>query len=112
MLGGVTYERVDEEGLHITIKGEPKCLPVDTVVVCAGQVSVTDLEAPLTEAGIPVYKIGGAQLATELDAKRAIDQGSRLAAAIEDASPADVGDYVAPMGTSALLYQRVTKMMG
>ena len=112
MMGGVTYDRVDDAGLHVTVRGEPTLLPVDTVVVCAGQVSVDDLELPLSNAGIPTFKIGGANLATELDAKRAIDQGSRLAAAIETAAPEKVDDYLAPLGTSAKLYRMVTERMG
>ena len=82
MLAGVDYERIDEAGLHITINGEPKTLPVDTIVVCAGQESRRELQEPLTAAGIPVTLIGGADLASELDAKRAIDQGTRVAAAL------------------------------
>jgi 2,4-dienoyl-CoA reductase (NADPH2) len=82
MLAGVDYERIDEAGLHITINGEPKTLPVDTIVVCAGQESRRELQEPLAAAGIPVTLIGGADLASELDAKRAIDQGTRVAAAL------------------------------
>ena len=82
MLAGVDYERIDETGLHIKINGEPKTLPVDTIVVCAGQESRRELQAPLAAAGIPVTLIGGADLASELDAKRAIDQGTRVAAAL------------------------------
>ena len=112
MLGGVTYDRVDDAGLHVTVKEKSILLPVDTVVVCAGQVSVDGLEAPLATAGIPTFKIGGANLAAELDAKRAIDQGSRLAADIESAVPEKVDEYLAPLGTSAKLYQMVTERMG
>jgi 2,4-dienoyl-CoA reductase (NADPH2) len=82
MLAGVDYERIDAAGLHITINGEPKILPVDTIVVCAGQESRRELQEPLAAAGIPVTLIGGADLASELDAKRAIDQGTRVAAAL------------------------------
>ena len=82
MLAGVDYERIDAAGLHITINGEPKTLPVDTIVVCAGQESRRELQEPLAAAGIPVTLIGGADLASELDAKRAIDQGTRVAAAL------------------------------
>ena len=82
LLAGVDYERIDEAGLHITINGEPKTLPVDTIVVCAGQESRRELQEPLAAAGIPVTLIGGADLASELDAKRAIDQGTRVAAAL------------------------------
>ncbi|MBJ6981167.1 NADPH-dependent 2,4-dienoyl-CoA reductase [Luteimonas sp. MC1572] len=82
MLGGITYERIDDDGLHLRIGDEARLLPVDHVVVCAGQESRRDLAAPLREAGCEVHVIGGADVAAELDAKRAIDQGSRLAAAL------------------------------
>ncbi|MFF1610867.1 FAD-dependent oxidoreductase [Amycolatopsis sp. NPDC058278] len=81
-LPGVTYERIDDDGLHITVDGRPRLLDVDTVVVCAGQEPVRDLADELREAGLPVHLIGGADVAAELDAKRAIDQGTRLAAAL------------------------------
>ncbi|MFB9686975.1 FAD-dependent oxidoreductase [Amycolatopsis plumensis] len=81
-LPGVTYERIDDDGLHITVDGEPRVLDVDTVVVCAGQEPVRDLADDLRTAGLPVHLIGGADVAAELDAKRAIDQGTRLAAAL------------------------------
>ncbi|ADJ42134.1 NADPH-dependent 2,4-dienoyl-CoA reductase [Amycolatopsis mediterranei S699] len=81
-LTGVTYERIDDDGLHITVDGEPRLLDVDTVVVCAGQEPVRDLADDLRAAGLPVHLIGGADVAAELDAKRAIDQGTRLAAAL------------------------------
>ena len=82
MIGGVTYERIDASGLHITVDGKPKTLAVDTVVICAGQDPRRDLQAPLEAAGIPFSLIGGAEVAAELDAKRAIDQGTRLAASL------------------------------
>ncbi|HZP65857.1 MAG TPA: NADPH-dependent 2,4-dienoyl-CoA reductase [Rudaea sp.] len=82
MLGGVTYERIDDAGLHIVANGEPRVLAVDTVVICAGQEPRRDLHAGLAEAGIAVHLIGGADVAAELDAKRAIEQGARLAAAL------------------------------
>jgi len=81
-LPGVTYERIDDDGLHITVDGKPRLLEVDTVVVCAGQEPVRDLADDLRAAGLPVHLIGGADVAAELDAKRAIDQGTRLAAAL------------------------------
>ncbi|RSD25729.1 NADPH-dependent 2,4-dienoyl-CoA reductase [Amycolatopsis eburnea] len=81
-LPGVSYERVDDDGLHITVDGTPRLLEVDTVVVCAGQEPVRDLADDLRAAGVPVHLIGGADVAAELDAKRAIDQGTRLAAAL------------------------------
>ncbi|MGV9542757.1 FAD-dependent oxidoreductase [Nocardia beijingensis] len=82
-IGGVNYERIDDNGLHISFgekRQRPQVIPVDNVVVCAGQESVRDLEAPLRAAGMSPHLIGGAELAAELDAKRAIDQGTRLAA--------------------------------
>jgi len=82
MLAGVRYEKIDDAGLHLRIGDERKLLPVDSVVVCAGQDPLRDLEAPLQAAGMPVIRIGGADVAAELDAKRAIDQGTRVAAAL------------------------------
>lgn len=117
---GATYERIDDDGLHLTVpldtpagaaasaaatglgessspaalairtpdesgeEGErvPLLLPVDSVVVCAGQVSRNELAGPLRERGLTVHVIGGADVAAELDAKRAIDQGTRLAATL------------------------------
>ncbi|AZI63029.1 NADPH-dependent 2,4-dienoyl-CoA reductase [Rhodococcus qingshengii] len=84
-LSGVNYERIDDAGLHITF-GEkhekPRLLEVDTIVICAGQESVRDLVDELTVAGVVTHIIGGADVAGELDAKRAIEQGTRLAAKI------------------------------
>ncbi len=81
-VGGVNYERIDEHGLHIS-HGEkrenPTVVEVDTIVLCTGQEPQRELEAPLREAGQSVHLIGGADVAAELDAKRAIDQGTRLA---------------------------------
>ncbi|MFT7612655.1 MAG: 2,4-dienoyl-CoA reductase (NADPH2), partial [Parvicellaceae bacterium] len=82
MLSSVTYDKIDDLGLHITVNGNSQILDVDNVVICAGQLSLNQLFEPLKEAGVNVHLIGGADLATELDAKRAIDQGSRLAAEI------------------------------
>ncbi|HEY0334425.1 MAG TPA: NADPH-dependent 2,4-dienoyl-CoA reductase [Stenotrophomonas sp.] len=82
MLGGVEYLRVDDQGLHIRVDGVEQTLPVGTVVVCAGQEPRRDLLGPLRDAGRAVHVIGGADVASELDAKRAIDQGSRLAATL------------------------------
>ncbi len=84
---GVTYERIDDQGLHISVDGEPRLLDVDTVVVCAGQISeralYDDLRARVREpGGQRVHLIGGADVAAELDAKRAIKQGTEVAAAI------------------------------
>jgi 2,4-dienoyl-CoA reductase (NADPH2) len=84
MIGGVTYERIDDTGLHITIGKDrvPRVLDVDDVVVCAGQESRRELLAALQDRGQTVHVIGGADEARELDAKRAIDQGTRLAASL------------------------------
>ncbi|AQA24930.1 flavin oxidoreductase / NADH oxidase family protein [Rhodococcus sp. MTM3W5.2] len=84
-LSGVNYERIDDEGLHITFgekRERPQVLAVDNVVICAGQESVRELEGDLATAGVTTHVIGGADVAAELDAKRAIEQGTRLAAAI------------------------------
>nr|MBF0684170.1 NADPH-dependent 2,4-dienoyl-CoA reductase [Pseudomonas sp.] len=81
MISSVEYLQVDDEGLHVRIaEGEPQVLPVDTVIVCAGQDPLRELQAELEQGGVPVHLIGGADVAAELDAKRAINQGSRLAA--------------------------------
>ena len=82
MLSGVTYERIDDAGLHIVVDGQRQCLPVDHVVICAGQEPRRELEEGLRAAAVPVSLIGGADVANELDAKRAIDQGTRLAATL------------------------------
>ena len=82
MLAGVTYERIDDAGLHITNGNDRRVLAVDNVVICAGQEPLRDLHAPLRAHGIEVHLIGGADVAVELDAKRAIDQGARVAAAL------------------------------
>ena len=79
-LRGVTYERIDDAGLHLTVDGTPRVLAVDQVVVCAGQDSVRGLYDELLAAGRDVSVIGGADVAAELDAKRAIAQGLELAA--------------------------------
>jgi len=80
MLGGVSYESIDDDGLHIRIDDEPRVLEVDNIVICAGQLSRTELVEPLEEAGLNVHVVGGAHIAAELDAKRAIAEGTRLAA--------------------------------
>ena len=82
MIPGVNYRRIDDDGLHIEIGGEPRLLAVDHVVICAGQVPLTNLLQPLQASGKTVHLIGGAELAVELDAKRAIRQGAELAAQI------------------------------
>lgn len=90
MIGGVSYDKIDDAGLHYTDKkGKKHVLDVDNVIVCAGQVPLRELEEPLKKAGVTVFRIGGADEAGELDAKRAIDQGARLAAKIETATPGE-----------------------
>ena len=79
-ISGASYDRIDERGLHLTVDGEPLLLEVDDVVVCAGQESVRGLYDDLVALGRPAHLIGGADVAAELDAKRAIEQGMRLAA--------------------------------
>ncbi|MFI1223612.1 MULTISPECIES: FAD-dependent oxidoreductase [unclassified Streptomyces] len=82
MIAGASYDLIDDEGLHLTVDGERRVLPVDTVVLCAGQEPRRELYEELRAAGGPVHLIGGADLAAELDAKRAIRQGTELAAAL------------------------------
>jgi 2,4-dienoyl-CoA reductase (NADPH2) len=88
MIGGVSYERIDDQGLHIsTAEGGRQILAVDHVVICAGQEPLRALADQLGSMvgagnGPGIHVIGGADVAAELDAKRAIDQGSRLAAAL------------------------------
>ncbi|MGA9605610.1 MAG: NADPH-dependent 2,4-dienoyl-CoA reductase [Rouxiella badensis] len=82
MMNGVTYQRIDERGLHFMREGEAYCLEVDNVIICAGQEPQRSLAEPLLVAGKVVHLIGGADIAVELDARRAIDQGTRLGLAI------------------------------
>jgi 2,4-dienoyl-CoA reductase (NADPH2) len=82
LMPGVTYDRVDDAGLHVTVGGEARLLEVDHVVVCAGQESERSLYDDLVAAGVTAHLIGGADVAAELDAKRAIKQGTELAAAL------------------------------
>ncbi|MEQ1162043.1 NADPH-dependent 2,4-dienoyl-CoA reductase [Acinetobacter calcoaceticus] len=82
MLAGVQYDKVDDQGLHITVDGKPSVLEVDHVVICAGQESFTAMYEQLKEDGKNVHLIGGAKEAGELDAKRAIRQGAELAATL------------------------------
>ncbi len=79
LLGGVSYEKIDDAGLHITLEGQEHILPADHVIICAGQESVNGLVAELETKGINAHIIGGAEKAGELDAKRAIRQGVELA---------------------------------
>ena len=82
MVAGVQYDRIDDAGLHITVDDKQELLDVDTIVICAGQLPRRDLVAGLDAAHIPYQLIGGADIALELDAKRAIDQGTRVAMAL------------------------------
>ncbi len=88
MVSGATYDRIDDEGLHVTVDGEPRVIPADTIVVCAGQDSVRGVYDALDHAaahpigGATVHLIGGADVAAELDAKRAIKQGTEVVAAL------------------------------
>ena len=85
MIGGVNYERIDADGLHVSYgeaRENPTLIAVDTIVLCAGQVSERSLADALIAAGRTCHVIGGADVASELDAKRAIDQGTRLAATL------------------------------
>lgn len=82
MIPGVSYDSIDDAGLHVTIKGEAQVLAVDNIIICAGQDPLRELQQPLIDAGKTVHLIGGADVAAELDAKRAIDQGAQLAARI------------------------------
>ncbi|MBD8453794.1 oxidoreductase [Serratia rubidaea] len=82
MLNGVQYQRIDDEGLHIVREEQASCLPVDTIVICAGQEPRRELQQPLLAMGKSVHLIGGADVAAELDARRAIEQGTRLAMAL------------------------------
>ncbi len=85
MIGGVNYERIDRDGLHVTFgeaRENPSLIEADTIVLCAGQLSERRLADALQDAGTVPHVIGGADVAAELDAKRAIDQGVRLAAAL------------------------------
>ncbi|KHN50363.1 NADPH-dependent 2,4-dienoyl-CoA reductase [Pectobacterium fontis] len=79
MLGGVEYHHIDDEGLHIVHDQQMRCLPVDNIIICAGQEPNRALYEPLQAAGRHVHLIGGADVAQELDARRAIDQATRLA---------------------------------
>lgn len=82
MIPAVSYQKIDDEGLHILVGGEPQVLAVDNVVICAGQEPRRELAEPLREAGKPVHLIGGCDVAMELDARRAIAQGTQLALTI------------------------------
>lgn len=82
MIAGASYDKIDDQGLHITVNDQPTVLEVDHVIICAGQESYTAMYDQLKADGKNVHLIGGAQEAGELDAKRAIRQGAELAATI------------------------------
>ena len=79
MIAGVAYEKIDDAGLHIVVDGKQSRLDVDTIVICAGQEPRRELLLPLRQAGVAVSLIGGADIAVELDARRAIAQGTEVA---------------------------------
>ena len=79
MLAACDYQRIDDDGLHLMVDNDPRLLEVDNVVICAGQLPLRELSEGLQK---PFHLIGGADVATELDAKRAIEQGTRLAAVL------------------------------
>ena len=83
MIGGVNYERIDSDGVHVSYgeaRANPHLIVAQNVVICAGQISARSLVETLWQQDAQVHVIGGADLATELDAKRAIDRGARVAA--------------------------------
>lgn len=82
MLSGVSYQLIDDDGLHIVVDGKPQMLAVDHVILCAGQLEANDLYEPLKNAGVTTHLIGGAFKALELDARFAMDQACRLAAVV------------------------------
>ena len=82
MIAGASYERIDASGLFITTHAGPRLLEVDHVVICAGQEPLALLATELELLGRKSHVIGGARLATELDAKRAIEEGARLASSL------------------------------
>ena len=84
MLAGVSYDSIDDSGLHITVDGKPRLLEVDHIILCAGQDALAELMPAEKSAGGPKFHlIGGAALAAELDAKRAIREGAELAASLQ-----------------------------
>jgi 2,4-dienoyl-CoA reductase (NADPH2) len=82
MVQGVRYDLVDDAGMHVTVGGRARVIPVDTVVVCAGQDSARDLYDRLVERGVPARLVGGAHVAAELDAAGAIEEATRLAVSV------------------------------
>ena len=116
MVNGVTYRKVDDAGLHITVGDKEMVLPVDNVVICAGQDPQRELQEALQAAGVNVHLIGGADVAAELDAKRAIKQGTELALAfgapkvetpIAGAAPSLAQTLPAPVAASLKLWHQM-----
>lgn len=102
MIPGVTYRKVDDAGLHITVGDKEQIIAADTIVVCAGQDPQRELQAELTTAGVTVHLIGGADKAAELDAKRAIKQGFELAVALQSPpAPPAKAETSAPTAATA-----------
>mmetsp|Transcript_9277 Transcript_9277/g.15075 ORF Transcript_9277/g.15075 Transcript_9277/m.15075 type:complete len:725 (-) Transcript_9277:1298-3472(-) len=109
MIGGVQYDTVDDRGLHITVNDEKRILDVDHVVVCAGQESLRDLWDNKDASVAKHFLIGGSELASELDAKRAIDQGTRLALEIERGETGDV--FNQPVTFSSKFFMLMRKLL-
>ena len=82
MMAGINYIKIDDQGLHIEVNDKPQILDVDNIILCAGQEPLRALQKGLEDKGMAVHLIGGADVASELDAKRAIRQGAELAAVI------------------------------
>ena len=82
MLNNVKYQYIDNEGLHILHAGQESCLPVDNIIICAGQRPCRELLTPLGNMGKKVHLIGGADTAAKLDIRKAIEQSTRLAMTI------------------------------
>lgn len=102
---GCKYIEINDNGLVIEVNGKKQTLEVDTVITCAGQEPFRDLFEPLKKSGKKVFLIGGAHEAGELDAKRAIDMGTRLAAVIEDAKTGDI--YQQPLSQQYKLMKNI-----
>ncbi len=106
MLAGVTYRKIDDAGLHITVDERDMTIPADTIVICAGQDPQRELQAALLAAGCDVHLIGGADKADELDAKRAILQGTKLAISIGElqaksaSSPCEISASSSEIGSN------------
>lgn len=108
MLNSVKYTKIDDQGLHISVKGKDRVLDVDHVVVCAGQEPNRPLWGKLEKSSsYKTFLIGGAEQAAEVDAKRAFDQGTRLAATLENAKTGDVFNQPVPLVSD--LYQKFLK---